>query len=293
MGSPFSRLDVRLRRLPDALLLAIGLAVVVAVALFKVYLGPDIPVADFFLIPVAGVAWLARSRSYGYVAAVFAAATTVVIAVVGPADAALGAALGGAAFRLVFYVVVIGLLGEIRRTQTEREVEARTDPQTGAANVRAFRDVAAAELERCCRYDHMLSLLYLDVDDFKEINDTFGHAAGDRVLLAVSHVMRCSVRVNDTVARIGGDEFVVLMPEANRFAAAAVARRVQNALSRVSTPAGDTVHYSIGLATLLEPPESVDQLLHAADSLMYRAKRSGKDRIEAAVVAGPLAAAAR
>jgi diguanylate cyclase (GGDEF)-like protein len=283
MTSPFSRLDARLRRLPDLVLLAIGLSLIAGLA----------PVTDFFLIPVAAVGWLSRSPRYGYVAAAFAAATTVVIAVTGSASMTLGAAMGTAAVRLVLYVIVLGLLGAMRRMQTERDHEARTDGQTGAANSRAFRNIADAEIERCRRHDHELSLLYLDIDDFKAVNDSFGHAAGDRVLSAVSHVTRCSVRAGDTVARLGGDEFAVLMPATNRFAAAAVARRVRDELSRVTTPDGEPVHCSIGVATMFDAPASVDQLIHVADHLMYRAKRAGKDRIESAVVAGsaPLAAA--
>ena len=80
-------------------------------------------------------------------------------------------------------------------------------------------------------------LLYLDVDDFKTVNDTFGHRVGDSVLAELSHVMRCSVRANDLVARLGGDEFAVLMPETDRFAALAVARRVRDEEGRVTVPA--------------------------------------------------------
>ena len=98
--------------------------------------------------------------------------------------------------------------------------------------------------------------------------------------------MRCSVRSCDLVARLGGDEFAVLMPETNRFAAGSVAKRVQVELARVKTPGGDSVHCSMGLATLVDPPRSVDEMLHAADHLMYRAKERGKDRIESAQMSG-------
>jgi diguanylate cyclase (GGDEF)-like protein len=286
MTSPFSRLDTRLRRLPDVVVLLIAIACIVAIAAFKVNEGRDVLVVDFLLIPVAAVGWLSRSRWYGYVAALAAASATVVIAIAGSATAPVSAALGIAAVRLLLYLIVLGLIGAMRRMQAELDTEARTDHQTGAANSRAFRDIAAAEIERSRRYGRPLSLLYMDVDDFKAINDSLGHAAGDRVLLAVSHVMRCSVRAQDTVARLGGDEFVVLMPETDRFAAGVVAKRVQDELSRVVTPEGETIHCSIGVATMLDAPASVDELLHAADRLMYRAKRAGKDRVETAVVAG-------
>ena len=101
------------------------------------------------------------------------------------------------------------------------------------------------------------------------------------------------MRANDLVARLGGDEFAVLMPEASRFAAAAVARRVRDEVSRVTLPDGRTVRCSIGVASYQSPPMSVDALIHDADSLMYRAKQQGKDRVESAEFNGGTTAAAR
>jgi diguanylate cyclase (GGDEF)-like protein len=285
MTSALTRLDARLRRIPDPLLLAIGLAVMVAIAAFKTTLGHDIPIADFFLVPVAAVGWLAGSRVYGYLAAVCAASATVFIAVVGPASAPLGAAFAAAATRLVLYIIVLTVLEVLHRMHLQNQAEAQTDHKTGAANSRAFEQRATAEIERSRRNGTPMTVLYLDVDDFKDVNDRFGHTAGDRVLTTVSHMMRTSVRLNDIVARLGGDEFVVLMPETNRFAGGAVARRMRAELERVTTPDGAPVHYSIGLVTFDEPPSSVDEMIHEADTLMYRAKEKGKDRIEAASVA--------
>jgi diguanylate cyclase (GGDEF)-like protein len=282
MASSFDRFDARLRALPDWAIFALGMALVAAVVVFKVTVGHDIPVADFLLIPVAGVGWLVRERVYAYIAAICTAAVTVVISVSGQAEAPLATALAAAGVRFVLYLIVLALLGAIRQMQLTREREARTDFLTGAANSRAFEEAAGAEIERSRRYGQALSLLYLDVDDFKSINDTFGHGAGDKVLAEISHVMRCTVRANDLVARLGGDEFAVLMPEANRFAALAVARRVRDEIGHVTTSEGLTVRCSIGVASYMESPAAVDALIHDADTLMYRAKEQGKDRIESA-----------
>ena len=286
MASSFEQLDARLRRLPDVAIFVIGMALVAAVAAFKETAGHDIPVADFLLIPVAAIGWLVTVRVYAYVAAVLTAIVTVVIAVTGQAQAPLATALAAAGVRFALYLVVLALLGAIRRMQLARETEARTDYLTGAANARAFEEAATAELERSRRYARPLSLLYLDVDDFKAVNDTFGHAAGDNVLAEVSHMMRGSVRVNDLVARLGGDEFAVLMPEASRFAAVAVARRARDELARATTPDGEPVRFSVGVVSYVRPPTSVDAMIHDADTLMYRAKEHGKDRIESAEYGG-------
>ena len=286
MATSFDRFDARLRELPDWAIFAIGMALVAAVAAFRITVAHDIPVADFLLIPVAGIGWLVRDRAYAYIAAASTAAVTVVIAVAGQAAAPLVAALAAAGVRFALYLIVLALLGGIRQMQVAREKEARTDYLTGALNARAFEEAAIAEIERGRRYGQALSLLYLDVDDFKSVNDTFGHREGDSVLAELSHVMRCAVRTNDLVARLGGDEFAVLMPEANRFSALAVARRVRDEVGRVTTPDGHAVRCSIGVASYAAPPVAVDELIHDADTLMYSAKEQGKDRIESAEFEG-------
>ena len=167
MTSRFDMIDARLRRLPDWTIFAGGMAVVAAVAAFKITVGHDIPVADFLLIPVAIVGWLVKDRAYAYVAAACTAAVSVAIAVAWQAQAPLAAALAAAGVRFVLYLVVLALLGAIRRMQEAREKEATTDYLTGAVNARAFEEAAAGEIERTRRYGRELSLLYLDVDDFK------------------------------------------------------------------------------------------------------------------------------
>ena len=286
MASSFDKYDTRLRRLPDWAIFAAGMAAVAGIAAFKVSLGHDIPVADFLLIPVAVTGWLVTARVYAYIAAFCTAGVSVVIATTGQAQAPVAAALAAAGVRFALYLIVLALLGGIRQMQLAREQEARIDFLTGAANARAFEEAASAEIERGLRYGQPLSLLYLDVDDFKAVNDTFGHGVGDAVLAELSHVMRCSVRTNDLVARLGGDEFAVLMPESNRFAALAVARRVRDEAGRVTAPDGRVVRCSVGVASYLSPPATVDALIHGADTLMYRAKEQGKDRIESAEIEG-------
>jgi diguanylate cyclase (GGDEF)-like protein len=284
MSSPFSSIDARLRRLPDVVIFAIGIVLIAGIAAYKLTAGRGVPVVDFFLIPLAGIAWLASSPRYGYLAAVITAATSVYIALVAQPPAPTGAALTAGAMRLVFYLVVLGFLAAMRRMQVDRDAEARTDNLTGAANARAFREIAAHEIERSRRYGHELSLLYLDLDDFKAINDHLGHAEGDDVLLHVSHVLRSVVRTVDTVARIGGDEFAVLMPETDITAAHVLTMRLKGELARTGAQDGRPVPCSFGLVTFVHAPASLRELLDAGDDLMYRAKRNGKDRIEEAEV---------
>ncbi len=281
MTSHFARVDRALRRLPDAVIVAVAVAILLGLAMLKISMTwRDVPIVDFFLVPVAAVAWLTRLRFWGYAVAVLAAALTLMIGRLGAADAPLAAALASAGVRLVYYVVVVALVAEVRKLVRAHADEARVDALTGTANARAFREETEREIERSRRHSRPLSVLYLDVDDFKATNDSFGHGTGDRLLKSVGHIMVCNIRKADLAARVGGDEFVVLMPETDRLAAGQVARRVREDIARIALPDGRSLHCSIGVATWATPPDSVDELIYHADELMYRAKGRGKDRIE-------------
>ena len=128
-----------------------------------------------------------------------------------------------------------------------------------------------AEVGRAQRYHHELSLAYIDVDDFEAVEtDRLGHSEGDRVLLGVSHMMRSSVRATDTVARIGGDEFAILMPEIGASSARVVIDRVRGELGRLRTVEGGPVPCSIGLVTFDRPPASLSELVGAGDESLPR-----------------------
>jgi diguanylate cyclase (GGDEF)-like protein len=293
MTSLFARADRALRRLPEAVLIAAAVAALLALASVKASTSwQNVPLVDFFLVPVAAVAWLVRSRAWGYAMAVLAAVLTVWVATA--AGAPLAAGLVGAAVRLVYYLIVVVLVGEALRLVLAHREEARVDALTGIANMRAFQEAAEREIERTRRTPQPLSLLYLDVDHFKDVNDSFGHGAGDDLLRSIGHVLTCEARSTDIVARLGGDEFAVLMPETDRLAAGHMARRLREELARVRLPDERPVRCSIGVATQLTAPIGVQELLHHADELMYRAKQRGPGMIEAAqVAASPVRSARR
>ena len=127
----------------------------------------------------------------------------------------------------------------------------------------------------------------MDVDDFKLVNDRHGHSAGDRLLRNVAEAIRKDVREFDLVSRIGGDEFVILMPETGEHAARAVVRRVRRRLLEVVRAKGWPVTFSIGVVTWDAPPASVDEMLREADDLMYSAKRGGKNAVRHKVSNAP------
>ena len=204
----------RLERLPRIAALLLGLALIVAIAWLDYVTGPQLLMNVFYLLPVMLVAWVTASTAYGLLA-------VLVTFLVGPLEAyldgfhlyTLPVAAWNAGMRTAVFCIVLLLLAEVRKLVARLQEQSLTDELTGVANRRAFLEVATREIERSRRYRHELSLAYLDLDGFKAVNGQRGHTVGDRVLIALAGLARATARSVDTVARIGGDEFVILMPE--------------------------------------------------------------------------------
>ena len=163
------------------------------------------------------------------------------------------------------------------RAEVDRlRAEALTDALTGLANRRSLDERLAAELSRANRYAQPLSILWIDVDDFKRINDTWGHAKGDEVLVWVGRFLRSQIRAHDIAGRLGGDEFAVVLPATDRTGAEALADRLRRALGAATGGGAHPISLSIGVGTL-EAGASTDgvngdAMLRAADEDMYRQK---------------------
>jgi len=159
---------------------------------------------------------------------------------------------------------------------------AITDPLTGLDNRRHFFEIAGREFARARRYSHPLSAIMLDIDHFKQVNDTYGHAAGDQVLRNVALVLQEISRDADIIARYGGEEFVILLPETELPYAKVVAERMRQEISRTSTETERgtvSLTISLGVAVLDEDCADLDALLERADQALYAAKQAGRNRV--------------
>ena len=169
--------------------------------------------------------------------------------------------------------------------------QAITDDLTGLVNRRRFIEALDAEIERARQFGSALTIVLADLDNFKQVNDEFGHHGGDVVLRAFADLIRSHVRDVDVSGRIGGEEFAILLPETDRAGAARVAERMRRSLNAVAIAITDdhSIHAasSFGVAELV-PDQSGDDLLRAADAALYRAKDAGKNRV---VTASELAGA--
>jgi len=253
-------------------------ALAAGVFVLNVRTSADLRLGILYVIPVLLAAW---HDGLGWGIS-FALATALLRFGVGIDQTALDTPLQVRILNEVAYLAVVGVaiagLSQLRRTQSQLQLLATHDPLTTALNARAFASQLAQELGRNRRYGRPLALVYLDLDDFKKVNDAHGHATGDAVLRLVADAMRSAVRQADVVGRLVGDEFGVLMPETDGSVAHAVATRLAGGIRTVfrGTP---SVTASIGVVAVSGTEAGSDELLRNADQAMYEAKRAGKDRV--------------
>jgi diguanylate cyclase (GGDEF)-like protein len=163
--------------------------------------------------------------------------------------------------------------------EQERQV-ARTDFLTRAVSRRHFLELAESEINRARRYTHPFTAVYIDIDNFKTINDTFGHDIGDELLIHVVATIKDQVRTSDIVARLGGDEFMIFFPETGAETAMAAIDKVRRVLLLAMGKNNWLVTFSFGMVTFATPPWSVDHMIKLTDDLMYEGKKSGKNMIK-------------
>ena len=214
-------------------------------------------------------------------------------------SAAVAVAVLWAANPLLMLAVVPSVLLLARSLPPDELLAAaRTDAKTGLANVTFWREVADAELARARRAGRPLSVLLVDIDHFKQVNDRHGHLFGDTVLVAVADALRAATRPWDLVGRFGGEEFVVLLAEVDLATAAEIAERIRGQVAALRCPldlpgpdgAAVSVTVSVG-AAVCAPTAGLPAALEAADAALYRAKAEGRDRVRLAGTAAPEPAA--
>lgn len=269
-----------LARTPRWLILTGSLALLIAIFAADVITGSDLSFVLFYLGPVALAAWFGGTRIGVAVSALTAFLWQAGEILTGQTYRTVITPYWNLAVRFAALFVVARLLSALRAALEHERQLARRDDLTGVHNSRAFRELASDELRRARRYGHPLTLAFLDLDDFKRVNDELGHSAGDTVLREAAQAMLGSLRGTDLVARLGGDEFAILLPRTDGPTAGAVLRKVHEAITVRAQAAGRSVTASLGAMTWDEAPDSVDELLRLGDEQMYRTKRTGKNRVE-------------
>lgn len=266
-----------LRRYGNLSASAGAVAAVVVVGYLDWATGRQLAFSIFYLLPVVLAAWYGM-RGFG-----------LLVALLGSTAWLLAEAYGGMAFagplipmwnlliRFGTLGIVAVLLRSLRQQLALARHRERTDSLTGLVARDRFLQLLEGEVARTRRYGHPLSLAYIDVDDFKQVNDSGGHALGDRVLRFTADALRDGTRGVDVSGRVGGDEFMLLMPETDAPQARVSIERLQSTLAHTSRAHGVPVTFSIGVLTFVAPPETIDGAVQQVDALMYEVKRQGKD----------------
>ena len=180
---------------------------------------------------------------------------------------------------MILFCIVITLTNRIKTLLDNEQRIARIDTLTSAINSRYFQEILEVEVTRFHRYGYPLAIAYLDVDNFKAINDNLGHAEGDLALQTIVVAMQQCLRKTDAVARLGGDEFAILMPDTTLGDAEEIVSLMQARLLAIMEQHHWPVTFSIGLVGCTRSTISADSLIKKADNLMYEGKFSGKNRI--------------
>ncbi|MBI3517343.1 MAG: diguanylate cyclase [Proteobacteria bacterium] len=185
-------------------------------------------------------------------------------------------------------LVVLHDVTVVRQLEQRLRMEASTDPLTQISNRRRFLEFAAEQRARAVRYGRPISILMVDVDHFKKVNDQYGHASGDDVLRRIAAILAAGVRSTDMAARFGGEEFIALLSETATDEAALIGERLRQAIAAEPIPSAGgaiPVTASIGLATAVGADVDIERLIAAADGALYAAKKNGRNRLECAAQA--------
>lgn len=239
--------------------------------------GYDLSLLVFYLAPILVCVWFI-GRAAGYTVTVICIAVALAIEYHTGRYAGTGIFIwNGIGVSLIYFMLshaVSGLKASLMREQ----MLSRTDSLTGLANSRHFYEIMKDELNRARRYGRRLTLAFIDCDGFKKINDAHGHRTGDEVLRTIGVTIRNSIRVTDYAARIGGDEFCVLLTESE--SEEVVLSKIRDAVGRIMSEKGWAVTLSIGAAVFKNVPQKAEDMMKKADKLMYDVKMKGKNSVK-------------
>ena len=275
----------RLTNLPRSVITTLALLVCVVVGMVDGMSGPNYSLVPFYLVPVALSAWFVGRRT-GYLLACLSALIWLFAEVAGRDYSRLDFAVYWNDFmELLLFLLTALVVSALKGAFVREKAIAHTDHLTGLPNRRHYYEIVTGEMRRNHRYDEPFTVAYLDIDHFKKVNDTMGHAEGDKLLRQVATVIAAAIRETDTVARLGGDEFALLFPETAGYSAFSVAAKVRQRLVE-AVESRWPVSFSMGLVTYLKSPATIDEVIGRADSLMYQVKDGSKDGLRREVIGG-------
>jgi diguanylate cyclase (GGDEF)-like protein len=260
-------------------LAVILITIVSVIGLLDDLTGYEISFSIFYLIPVGIGSWYSK-KYFGFFICLVSAVTWFSVEYTsGHYYSHVSIPYWNTLVRLGFFVVVAILIQRLKSTLDYNKSLAQIDGLTGLLNIRTFKQRCFAQFQLASRHNHSITLGYLDLDNFKHINDNHGHSVGDEVLRQVGNALKIRLRAYDIGARLGGDEFSILLPDTDYPGAQAFFYPLQNSLLRLARSNHWPLSVSIGVAVFHTPSTNLDEAIQIADALMYKVKKSGKNSI--------------
>jgi diguanylate cyclase (GGDEF)-like protein len=272
-----------LEKLNKPTLITVGFVFIAVIGFFDFLTGYEFSFSLFYILPVSLIAW-GSNRKISLLTSVASAIVWLIAEILsGRSYSNNFSFLWNTIIRSGIFFIVALLLLELRGLLYQEKIFSSTDYLTTAINSRRFYEMLQDEINRSQRNHHPFTIAYLDVDDFKYINDHFGHDTGDNLLRLLVASIKESIRKTDTVARLGGDEFIILLPETDQQSAIVTFTKIQLVLVDKMKSSGFFVTFSTGVLTCIIPTNSSIELVRLVDELMYLVKKSGKNNIRYSV----------
>jgi len=278
MEKIISRIDSSLSKYSCAPINLVSLLIVAVISIIDLLNGYEIGISIFLLIPIAISTWYCAYR-----AGVILSILSTIIWFLNNYSAHVYmnpiAPYWNALARLGFFLVTVTLLDQLKIHLGMVQVLSKTDSLTGLLNVRGFTELAEKHFGVAARHKRSVVLAYIDLDNFKNVNDELGHSEGDKVLQVVGNKFMTSLRGTDVAGRLGGDEFSIVLPETDEAGAKFMFETLRAQLMLEMQKHGWPISFSIGVVSFDSPPSDLDEAIRVADALMYRVKASGKNSI--------------
>jgi len=263
--------------------LVLGILTIIIIG-FLDYLTGSFPVSIFYLVPIGIITWHTGLQN-GILSSIACALIYFFDSYTDQnttADTYL--VYWNSLITLGYFLIFMYGLHKVKTVLRRETLYARTDFLTEVSNSKSFFEYADSEITRSRRFSRQLSIAYLDLDDFKALNNKLGRIAGDELLRLIAKTINWSLGKNDKVARLGGDEFAILFPDTSSDQAKSSMERVIEKLSQAAAVNRTQLTFSIGVVTFTRPPSSVDEMIGLAESTMYSAKIDGKNHTKYAVI---------
>ncbi len=255
-----------------------NIIILLLIASFDYLTGEDVSLAILYFVPVSISAWY-LGREYSWVFAFLSILCWIVSDLTDHFFSNWIITFWNTAARMGIFIIVFSLIDAVKKALEKEKMLARIDSLTGLSNSRNFYEAGEREAYRAERYKRILSIAYMDVDNFKQVNDEKGHDAGDTALKNIGGIISRHIRASDIAARLGGDEFAFIFPETDAQRVLIIVNNIKSVLDKMAKAEDLPITFSIGIVTCVSGNCSFQQLIKHADAQMYRVKKNGKNNI--------------